>query len=532
MITDHIMASIADLVQEVSQYFVSLQWERLGAMLSYNPSEPLLFSSGLFLFLFLALTLVYMALRKALTPRILFLTLFSYYFFYKSSGMYFLLLVLVTVTDFYIAKGVSRLKEKADEQAERERRALGEEEATPHYGRAKGLLALSLAIDLGLLCYFKYTNFFAGMVTQMIGGNFQPWDIFLPVGISFYTFKTISYVVDVYRGKMKPMESLLDYAFYVSFFPTLLAGPIVRAIDFAPQIRRPLQISNQLFGMGVYFVLIGLAKKCIISDYIAQNFVDRIFDNPTLFSGGEVLLGLYGYTVQIYCDFSGYSDMAIGISALLGFTIPMNFNAPWKSDSVTDFWRRWHISLSFWFRDYVYIPLGGNRKGKVRMYFNNFLTMLVAGLWHGSSWMFVIWGALHGFGLVVHKFFSRQLGISIPRTLAGNSLSWLITYLYICFAWSFFRAKDLGVLGKMYDKVANDFSIDYLVPFFHARPAWTLCIIGVMLSYLFTERQYHRLQARFILLPWVAKLLLFIICLQMVVEVSQESVQPFIYYQF
>ena len=158
--------------------------------------------------------------------------------------------------------------------------------------------------------------------------------------------------------------------------------------------------------------------------------------------------------------------------------------------------------------------------------------MLVAGLWHGSSWMFVIWGALHGFGLVVHKFFSRQLGISFPRTLAGNSLSWLITYLYICFAWSFFRSKDLGVLGKMYDKVANDFSIDYLVPFFHARPAWTLCIIGVMLSYLFTERQYHRLQARFILLPWVTKLLLFIICLQMVVEVSQESVQPFIYYQF
>lgn len=233
MITDHIMASIADLAQEVSQYFASLQWERLGAMLSYNPSEPLLFSSGLFLFLFLALTLVYMALRKALTPRILFLTLFSYYFFYKSSGMYFLLLVLVTVTDFYIAKGVSRLKEKADEQAERERRTLGEEEATPHYGRAKGLLALSLAIDLGLLCYFKYTNFFAGMVTQMIGSNFQPWDIFLPVGISFYTFKTISYVVDVYRGKMKPMESLLDYAFYVSFFPTLLAGPIVRATDFA-----------------------------------------------------------------------------------------------------------------------------------------------------------------------------------------------------------------------------------------------------------------------------------------------------------
>ena len=532
MITDHIMASIADLVQEVSQYFVSLQWERLGAMLSYNPSEPLLFSSGLFLFLFLALTLVYMALRKALTPRILFLTLFSYYFFYKSSGMYFLLLVLVTVTDFYIAKGVSRLKEKADEQAERERRALGEEEATPHYGRAKGLLALSLAIDLGLLCYFKYTNFFAGMVTQMIGGNFQPWDIFLPVGISFYTFKTISYVVDVYRGKMKPMESLLDYAFYVSFFPTLLAGPIVRAIDFAPQIRRPLQISNQLFGMGVYFVLIGLAKKCIISDYIAQNFVDRIFDNPTLFSGGEVLLGLYGYTVQIYCDFSGYSDMAIGISALLGFTIPMNFNAPWKSDSVTDFWRRWHISLSSWIRDYVYIPLGGNRRGELRTYLNHLATMLIAGVWHGATGMFVVWGLLHGVGLVVNKFFHRHVFVQIPPSPFAKPLAWLTTFGYVAFAWIFFRAPSPTTALQLLHQISSDCSLTEFLPFLAARPLWTVLTLVALELHSVRERDYLWLRDRFVALPWLLKLLVALVVVQAAINLSGASVQPFIYSRF
>ena len=283
--------------------------------------------------------------------------------------------------------------------------------------------------------------------------------------------------------------------------------------------------------MGLFLVMLGLVKKNILSDYIAQ-FDNWVFDAPQTFSGFENLAALLGYPVQIFLDFSGYSDMSIGVAAILGFYLPDNFYFPYRSLSVTEFWRRWHISLSFWFRDYVYIPLGGNRKGTARMYINNFVTMLVAGLWHGSSWMFVIWGALHGFGLVVHKFFSRQLGLRLPNQVACNFLSWLVTYLYICFAWSFFRAKNLSVLGSMFDKVVNDFSIDYLVPFWHARPQWTVCVIGVMLSYLFTERQYRRMQTRFILLPWGVKLVLFTICLQLVVEMSQESVQPFIYYQF
>lgn len=241
------------------------------------------------------------------------------------------------------------------------------------------------------------------------------------------------------------------------------------------------------------------------------------------------MAAMIGYPVQIYLDFSGYSDLSIGVAAILGFWLPDNFRFPYRSLSLTEFWRRWHISLSTWFRDYLYIPLGGNRRGTLRMYINNFLTMLVAGLWHGASWMFVIWGALHGIGLAIHKFFSRQLGLSLPSNPFGNLLSWLLTYAYVCLAWTFFRAKDMSVITRIYNKVATDFSWDYLVPFLTARTMWTTCVVAAMLSYLVTERTYTRMQLHFMRLPWAAKLLLFIVCMQMAVEMAQEDVQPFIY---
>ena len=231
--------------------------DKILTQLMYNPREPMIFSSGLFLVLFLGFTFVYMLLQRKLTARLLFVTAFSYYFYYKSSGFYFFLLAVVTVSDYLIARSIN---------ANRENRTL-----------SRRLVCLSLLIDLGLLGYFKYTNFFVGMVDRMLGNNFQPWDIFLPVGISFFTFQSLSYTIDVYRGNLKPLPSLLDYAFYVSFFPQLVAGPIVRACDFAPQIRRPLVISREMFARGVYFIAIGLFKKAVISDYISLNFVDRIF---------------------------------------------------------------------------------------------------------------------------------------------------------------------------------------------------------------------------------------------------------------
>lgn len=241
--------------------------------------------------------------------------------------------------------------------------------------KRKGLVTLSLGVNLGLLAYFKYTNFLGGVIASLMGGEFTALDIFLPVGISFFTFQSLSYTIDVYRKDIKPLTNILDYAFYVSFFPQLVAGPIVRARDFIPQIRKPLFVSQEMFGRGIFLILSGLFKKAIISDYISVNFVERIFDNPTLYSGVENLMGVYGYALQIYCDFSGYSDMAIGIALLLGFHFNLNFNSPYKSASITEFWRRWHISLSSWLRDYLYISLGGNRKGKFRQYLNLIITM-------------------------------------------------------------------------------------------------------------------------------------------------------------
>ena len=314
-----------------------LDWSKLSDLLTYNPQQPMIFSSGLFLFLFLGFSLVYVLLQKHTSACLLFVSAFSYYFYYKSSGFYFFLLGIVTVSDFLLARRMERTE-------------------TPW--KRKLLVTVSLCINLGLLCYFKYTNFFYEMLAPLWNGSFQPLDIFLPVGISFFTFQSLSYTLDVYRRDLKPLDHLLDYVFYVSFFPQLVAGPIVRARDFISQIRQPLVVTNEMFGRGVFFIVSGLFKKAVISDYISVNFVERIFDNPGLYSGLENLMGIYGYALQIYCDFSGYSDMAIGIALLLGFHFPLNFNSPYKSDSVTDFWHRWHISLSTWLRDYLYISLG------------------------------------------------------------------------------------------------------------------------------------------------------------------------------
>ncbi len=483
----------------------------LNEFFAYQPDAPLMMGSIPFAVLFVVFLTLYAIIRSvSRTAMMLYVIAFGLFFAYKANGAVMWMLPLTAVANYALTQEM-RLRE----------------------GRArKALLTVTVVIDLLLLGYFKYTNFIIGDVLDTIlHTNFSLQAIALPVGISFYTFQAISYAVDTYRRKFAMDVTLLEYCFYLTFFPLLMAGPITRAQHLIPRLRRNQQASSRMLWTGLFLVMLGLIKKNILSDYIAQ-FDNWVFDAPQTFSGFENMAALLGYPVQIFLDFSGYSDMSIGVASMMGFCLPDNFYFPYRSLSVTEFWRRWHISLSFWFRDYLYIPLGGNRKGTVRMYLNNFLTMLVAGLWHGASWMFVVWGALHGLGLVVHKFFSRQLGLKIPGGVAGNAVSWVLTYSYVCFAWAFFRAKDLQVLGQMFGKVAHDFSADYLVPFLHARLPWTLCVVGVMLSYLINERSYKRLQLRFICLPWVVKLLLFVVCLQLVVEMAQESVQPFIYYQF
>lgn len=448
--------------------------------------------------------------RASRTAMMLYVVAFNLYFAYRLNGSVMWLLPATACFNYALTQ----------EMALREGRT------------RKLLLATVVVADLAVLAYFKYATFILNdVIGLMLRTNFSLGSIVLPVGISFYTFQGISHAVDVYRRRFTMNTTLLEYFFYLTFFPLLLAGPITRAENLIPRLRRNRQASSRMVWSGLWLIMLGLVKKNMVSDYIGQ-FTTWVFDAPQTFSGFENMAALLGYPVQIYFDFSGYSDMSIGAAAILGFWLPDNFRFPYRALSLTDFWRRWHISLSTWFRDYLYIPLGGNRKGTLRMYANNFITMLVAGLWHGASWMFVIWGALHGFGLCVHKFFSRQLRITIPSTLWGNTLSWLITYVYVCFAWSFFRSQSLTQLGTMYNKITADFSWAYLSPFVYARPLWTVCLIGAMLTYLIPERTYTRLQLRFIMLPWLAKFLLFIVCVQLAIEVAQEDVQPFIYGAF
>lgn len=448
--------------------------------------------------------------RASRTAMMLYVVAFNLYFAYRLNGSVMWLLPATACFNYALTQ----------EMALREGRT------------RKLLLATVVVADLAVLAYFKYATFILNdVIGLMLRTNFSLGSIVLPVGISFYTFQGISHAVDVYRRRFTMNTTLLEYFFYLTFFPLLLAGPITRAENLIPRLRRNRQASSRMVWSGLWLIMLGLVKKNMVSDYIGQ-FTTWVFDAPQTFSGFENMAALLGYPVQIYFDFSGYSDMSIGAAAILGFWLPDNFRFPYCALSLTDFWRRWHISLSTWFRDYLYIPLGGNRKGTLRMYANNFITMLVAGLWHGASWMFVIWGALHGFGLCVHKFFSRQLRITIPSTLWGNTLSWLITYVYVCFAWSFFRSQSLTQLGTMYEKIVADFSWAYLSPFVYARPLWTVCLIGAMLTYLIPERTYTRLQLRFITLPWLAKFLLFIVCVQLAIEVAQEDVQPFIYGAF
>ena len=355
--------------------------------------------------------------RQRLHLRNVFLMAVSWFFYYKTSGLFLFLLLFVTLSDWLIARRIYEAK--------------GERQGSL---KAKLWLALSVIIDLGLLCYFKYAYFFTNVINNLLGTELAVFDLFayigngfsesgrfmvdsiiLPVGISFYLFQVMSYTIDVYRGHVKPVKNILDFGFYVSFFPQLVAGPIVRANEFIPQLYRPFRLSRRVFGLAVFWVLNGLIKKIVLSDYLAVNLIDRVFENPLLFSGFENLFALFAYSLQVYADFSGYTDIAIGIAMLMGFYLPQNFDSPYKSRNPQEFWRRWHMSLSRWLKSYLYIPLGGNRKilgkevkdkttaGNV----NSFITMLLGGLWHGASWNFVIWGALNGAGMIVYKIWAK-----------------------------------------------------------------------------------------------------------------------------
>lgn len=322
--------------------------------------------------------------------------------------------------------------------------------------RRKALLVFSVVINLGLLAYFKYTNLLIDLYNAILTGNVQPIDVYLPIGISFYTFENLSYTIDVYRRQFVPVKKFIDYLFFLSFFPKLMMGPIVRAADFIPQIRKEIALTAHDVSKGLFLILTGLFKKVVISDFIYLNLVQYVFDDPLRHTGMECLFAVYGYALVIYCDFSGYSDMAIGIAKWIGIDININFLAPYQSASITEFWRRWHISLSSWLRDYLYIPLGGNRKGEVRTYINLFITMLLGGLWHGASLNFIFWGALHGVALAFHKLWKA----AYPSHFSGRLTriaGIIITFHFVCLCWIFFKCTTFTDSFNMIHQIVFNF---------------------------------------------------------------------------
>jgi alginate O-acetyltransferase complex protein AlgI len=470
----------------------------------YQPGQPLLFSSGAFFVLFLAFYGVYVLVQNQIMLRMAWVLLFSMFFYYKASGAYLLVLLASIVLDYFAAIQIFNQKSR---------------------NRRRAWLLLSLCGNLGILFYFKYTNFLLSSFYHLWGRDFTALDIVLPVGVSFFTFQSLSYTVDIYRKELKPADTLLDYAFFATFFPQLVAGPIVRARHFLPQIRSRLRLSPEAFGRAWFLILAGLFKKAIISDYISSNFVDRIFDNPGLYSGLENLMASYGYALQIYCDFSGYSDMAIGLALLMGFELPPNFNSPYQAISLTDFWRRWHISLSSWLRDYLYIPLGGNRKGKVRTYLNLMLTMLLGGLWHGASWKFVAWGGLHGVGLAVEK----ALDI---KSESFKFLRRLFVFHLVCLGWIYFRAADFNTGSMVLERIFSGVEISHIGELVAAYPGvFALMLLGFVLH--FTPKSMDAwVQASLTKASPLLKAFILAALVWFVMQIKSAAIQPFIYFQF
>jgi len=388
------------------------------------------FNSTAFFLFFPIVAVLYFALGLRLRRWLL---LFASLFFYAFWSVPFsLLLVLSTLLDYFAAAIISGSSRTAVRRT---------------------ALVGSLALNLGLLGLFKYADFFSDSAYSLMG--VRPWpelDLILPLGISFYTFQTISYTIDVYRGHIEARKSLLDVALYVSFFPQLVAGPIIRADVLIPALRIKHAVDWERIRSGLALVIWGLLKKVLVADSMAP-IVQEAYANPSEMSGLALLTATYAFAVQIYCDFSGYTDIAIGCSRILGIELPKNFDSPYLACSIREFWRRWHISLSTWLRDYLYIPLGGSRKGDGRTYVNLMTTMLIGGLWHGAGWNWVAWGGLQGLVMSLE----RLLGIpeTPPKAILWRLLRWAVTIHIVCASWVLFRAESLHDAGEVYSRILS-----------------------------------------------------------------------------
>lgn len=574
------MIGWSDVLQSIQDFFV------------FDPKAPLIFTAKVFWVFFGIVLAVDSFLHKNRVWRHAFLFVASTFFYYKTTGFFFLLLLFTAVWDYFVGKFIYVSRDKT---------------------RKKIWLAMSVIMNLGVLCYFKYAYFFTDLYNATLGANVQvknfvgEWcnsffgthfdvdKIILPIGISFYTFQSISYTVEVYRGQLKPVKRFTDFAFFVTFFPQLVAGPIVRATDLIPQIYKPYQLTRYEWGLGIFWILNGLTKKILLADYIAVNFIDRVFVNPMSYTGFENLMAIYAYSLQVYADFSGYTDIAIGVALLMGFHLTKNFNSPYKAVNVSDFWRRWHMSLSNWLRDYLYIPLGGNRGGSVGSFIlvimfvlivaglaqswlvlaistllvaacmilaafvksfanwlttniNLMLTMLIGGLWHGASWNFLIWGGLNGLSLVVYKLWKKISPWENKNTWYKRAWAIFLTFSFITLTRVWFRAgsnnswEGLDATHDIWEEFMSAtvmlkqifFNMDFSVAPQVIAGYWNVFlvfVIGMIIHWLPADFK-ETYRSKFATMPIWGIVLFCFANIFFLYQVMSADLHPFIYFQF
>lgn len=472
----------------------------------------MLFNSYTFVIFLFVVLIIYYRLRSW-SVRKAFLLLASYLFYAAWNPPFVILLWISTVADWFLAKAIA---------------------ASPQPRRRKVYLGLSLLVNLGLLTYFKYGGFLVENIVgllQAVGVKVElaTPSIVLPVGISFYTFQTLSYSLDVYFGKTRPWHSFLDYALYVTFFPQLVAGPIVRAVDYLPQCIEPKKLTGSRLAWGASLIVLGLFEKAVVADGLLAPISEAVYDNPATPTFLCAWCGTLAFAGQIFCDFAGYSTCAIGVALCLGFNLPDNFKFPYAAVGFSDFWKRWHISLSSWLRDYLYIPLGGNRRGPYRTHGNLMVTMLLGGLWHGASWTFVIWGGLHGLFLMVERVVKqirpvRALAKKIPPILLAG-----VTFLLVCIAWVFFRAHTLekahDVLAAMmgFQNQGTSSLRDYEI-------AKSVGVIGLILATHWMNRDVSLEQLAAKIPWWLCSAAL--ACMLIAIATLSGEDRAFIYFQF
>jgi alginate O-acetyltransferase complex protein AlgI len=473
----------------------------------------MLFNSTTFIVFFVVIFALYY-LTKSWQARKSILLIGSYLFYAAWNPPFILLLWLSTYMDFYLHKKIYYTEKQKTRNM---------------------LLIVSLVTNLGLLFFFKYGDFLLHnfqYLAGLVGVKFESssMGIILPVGISFYTFQTLSCVLESYYRKQKPVDNQLDFALYVAFFPQLVAGPIIRVEDIVPQFKEPKYLDYNKLGWGLFLFTLGLFQKMVIADTLLSPISDSIFDFEGLPRALDSWVGVFAFSGQIFCDFAGYSTCAIGISLCLGFTLPDNFKSPYAALGFSDFWKRWHITLSTWLRDFLYIPLGGNKKGKIRTLINLMITMFLGGLWHGANWTFVIWGVLHGFYLIMERFVKFLFrNSSIHNNIAVKFLVILLTYVLICIAWVFFRAKDLPTAAKLLFSMFRAFDFGATLLTGTSLMIGIVTILCLFLTQLFFRNK--QLDAVIEKTPTVVIVGVWAIMLFFII-LTQGSSNAFIYFQF